>query len=284
MSAVFKHLAAAAEAGLGHAGTYFSRGAKYAAGAEPLSLTQGGGSTWAMFGTHFANEVGSVGSRIVGGPGLGLNRYSAGVVTSGVVGMGFSGAMLYEGYSSGGVGGVMSAAGTEIAVGAAMARYGYKYKMAGKGVGAVMTQSGIKGGFLGFMARTASAYGVAGAASAMVGGGPLGMVAGAAGAVIGAKAGVPIMAGYLGYQAAKLGGSAVMATLKPGREFRQNQRSLHTSGSLAAFNTHGAQTMRSRAVQAINKSHLNARSALGSEANYMHFPSRNYHSRYRGAY
>jgi hypothetical protein len=41
-------------------------------------------------------------------------------------------------------------------------------------------------------------------------------------------------------------------------------------GSLAAFQTQGAWTSRQMSVQAIQRSHLNARSALGSEAQYMH--------------
>ena len=59
------------------------------------------------------------------------------------------------------------------------------------------------------------------------------------------------------------------------------RRTIQTDGSLAAFMTEGATTMRSRSIQAIQKSHMNARSALGREANFMHYPSRNYHSQYR---
>ena len=74
------------------------------------------------------------------------------------------------------------------------------------------------------------------------------------------------------------GGAAVM---RAGAEHRRRQRGIDTSGSMASFMTQNAQTMRARAVQAMHKSHLNARSALGQEASFMHMPSRNYHSRYR---
>ena len=45
------------------------------------------------------------------------------------------------------------------------------------------------------------------------------------------------------------------------------------TGNMAAFQTGKAQTMRQRSLQAIQRHHMNARSALGNEANYMHVSS-----------
>ena len=45
------------------------------------------------------------------------------------------------------------------------------------------------------------------------------------------------------------------------------------SGDMSAFHTRSAHTMRQRSLQAIQKSHLNARSALGNEAQHQHISS-----------
>ena len=128
----------------------------------------------------------------------------------------------------------------------------------------------IGGTFLGSYAGTAAVSSIASAGiPGMLAAGGVGAVVATAAATVGATA----VAGYGSYM-----------TLKAGYQHRQMQRSIHTSGSLAAFHTQGAQTMRAKAVQAIHKSHLNARSALGQEANLMHFPSKNYHSKYRRFY
>jgi hypothetical protein len=96
---------------------------------------------------------------------------------------------------------------------------------------------------------------------------------------LGLAGAVAVGAAPLMYTAAAYGASAVV--MKAGYNHAQMQKQLHTSGSLASFNTQGAYTMRARAVQAIHKSHLNARSVLGQEASFLHYPSRNYSSRYR---
>ena len=46
-----------------------------------------------------------------------------------------------------------------------------------------------------------------------------------------------------------------------------------TAGAMDAFSTQAASTMRQRSLMAIQRSHLNARSALGAEASYMHSSS-----------
>lgn len=146
----------------------------------------------------------------------------------------------------------------------------------GGGIGGAV--AGRPGEFIGGIGGTvAGTYAGTAAVAAIGASGPVGW--GAAGL---AAAGVATMAaGAAGVAAA---GYGTYQTLKAGYRYRQMQKGIHTSGSLAAFHTQGAQTMRARAVQAIHKSHLNARSALGQEANFMHFPSRNYSSRYRRFY
>ncbi len=129
----------------------------------------------------------------------------------------------------------------------------------------------------------------------------LGIAGQAGGTVLGAMAGTAIgtavsnpiglaAAGAVGLGVAATAATAATATgigygtysvLKAGYGHRQRQKQIHTSGSLAAFHTQSAQTMRSRAVQAISKSHHNGRSALGMEANYLHYPSKSYTSRWR---
>lgn len=143
---------------------------------------------------------------------------------------------------------------------------GYAGKKIGGERGQFVGQIGgtFGGAYLGTAA--VSAMGSVGGASVATG---LGAISLGAGALVGGAA----MAGYGSYQ-----------TLKAGYRYRQMQKSIHTSGSLAAFHTQGAQTMRGRAVSAIHKSHLNARSALGQEASLLHMPSRNYNSKYRRFY
>ena len=50
------------------------------------------------------------------------------------------------------------------------------------------------------------------------------------------------------------------------------KRRIDTAGSTASFMTQNAFTQRQRAVAAMQNSHLNARSAMGMEATYMHMP------------
>ncbi|MBI2005651.1 MAG: hypothetical protein HYS80_02710 [Candidatus Aenigmarchaeota archaeon] len=92
------------------------------------------------------------------------------------------------------------------------------------------------------------------------------------------------MAGLgLAFGAGKLMYNATSSVLSAGYQHAQAMKQVNTAGSLAAFSTQGAYTMRARAVQAIQNSHLNTRSALGMEASFMHMPSRNYMSPYRMA-
>lgn len=144
-------------------------------------------------------------------------------------------------------------------------------KFVGGGIGASIGQGigrwALGDGTLGTGAATAGAYlgGYLGAAAATTEGL---MVMGGAG----------LMAAPLIATAA--GGYGLYRTIDAGVQYQRNRRQINTDGSMAAFYTQGAQTMRSRAVQAIARSHTNARSALGMEANFMH-TNKNYFSPYR---
>lgn len=144
-------------------------------------------------------------------------------------------------------------------------------------VGSIFGEYGRKMGRFsgGITGATTGAFATAGAMSALmtpVGAG-LAVGVGSVGLAMAVGVGAATAVGYGTYQ-----------TLKAGYGYQQMRRSINTSGSLAAFNTHDGQTMRARAVQAIHKNHMNTRSALGQEANYMHLPSRSYNSKYRGNY
>ena len=55
-------------------------------------------------------------------------------------------------------------------------------------------------------------------------------------------------------------------------DFRREARQTEFTGDMTAFQTHAAATMRQRSMQAISRSHMNARRALGNEAQYYHMP------------
>lgn len=241
---------------------------------------------------------------------------SMGLLTTGFLAAG--GAMALApaviGYKENGLTGAAQYMGTDIATQAALARFHFRPALAlmakngagriapglmgGGGSGNTLRYiRGVGGGLIGGAIGGA----VGGAVGGFVGGDfgrSIGSVGGTLAGAYGATALAVTPGGWiagLGLGAVTLGAAATVgaaagasygtyATLRAGYRHRQMQKSIHTSGSLAAFNTQSAQTMRQRAVQAIHKSHLNARSALGQEANYMHFPSRNYNSQYRRFY
>jgi hypothetical protein len=71
-----------------------------------------------------------------------------------------------------------------------------------------------------------------------------------------------LAAAALGFGAYK----AVKGLTAMGRETQQSE----FVGSMEAFNTRAAYTMRQRALQEISRSHTNARTVLGNEAQLMH--------------
>lgn len=68
--------------------------------------------------------------------------------------------------------------------------------------------------------------------------------------------------------------------LNIGGAYHRSKRGIDTANNMASFYTMNANTMRSRAVMAMRNSHMNARSALGMEATFMH-SNRDYFSGYR---
>ena len=68
--------------------------------------------------------------------------------------------------------------------------------------------------------------------------------------------------------------------LDVGAAYRRSRRGVDTANNMASFYTMNSNTMRSRAVMAMRNSHMNARSALGMEATFMH-SGRDYFSSYR---
>ena len=114
----------------------------------------------------------------------------------------------------------------------------------------------------------------------------MGLATGILGARFGAQAGAlfgkniyTAAAGATLIAGANMLTNAVGDILKGGFQ-NTRSRGLDFAGDLATFNTNSAVTMRQRALQSMHKSHLNARSALGQEASYMHM-NRDYFANYR---
>lgn len=199
-----------------------------------------------------------------------------------------------SGFATNGFVGAYEAGIKEVASSAAHMRFGNRRSMGKDGVLNINEPRpwmGSKMNFAANLARTVGAgiggqigsslgYGLAGTPGAFVGayvgaamGTPGGLMSmGAVGAGMGLLAMpalAPMATAYAGYKVAKFGA-----------DHTARRRRIDTSGDTSAFMTGNAMTMRARAVQAIGKSHLNARSALGQEANFMH-TNKNYFSRYR---
>lgn len=219
----------------------------------------------------------------------------AGAVATVGVPIGISAVTLTQAYREEGWPGFYQMALTDIAVNAALFKYGFDEKSILRGGAVKYVQ---RSSTLGLLGRGVTGY--VGASIGGILGGATGIPgATTVGTVLGGTLGVaPIRASWGMLRAHPILAAGVAATtvgvlgtsmvakgtyqvLKAGYRYRQQQKQIQTSGSLGAFMTEGAFTMRQRAVQAIAKSHLNARSALGMEASYLHYPSKNYHSRYR---
>jgi hypothetical protein len=150
--------------------------------------------------------------------------------------------------------------------------------------GRLLKPFGFAGRVVDYLGRYAVGASMAYGAYDMFGGGPLGFAAAHVAGGIGTKYPKVITGALLAYSGARLAFRGTHAMLKAGYRFKQRQKMVQTDGDMSAFMTQGAFTMRSRAIEAINKSHLNARSALGSEANYFSDASRSYSSPYRRFY
>lgn len=112
-----------------------------------------------------------------------------------------------------------------------------------------------------------------------------GYTGGALGAAIVGGGGKLATTARIGVAAAVVGGATMVAKgafslVKTGYRRGAARHSIDTAGDLSAFMTKNAMTMRARSVDAMRNSHMNARSALGMEATFMH-QDRNYFSNYR---
>lgn len=178
-----------------------------------------------------------------------------------------------KGYEEGGVLGGLWAGGSQFATDA---------------VAGTVIQRGLKGaltggqalyGELGSVGRAAWAgkAGVAGVRGYATLAGSAGASATAAIAGTAARGAAALLAraAMFNIYAAPIIGSAmyvnhVVSTAQRDIEAGHRSLGINTTSSLAAFNTKGAWTSRQMSVQAIQRSHLNSRSALGNEAAYMH--------------
>ena len=85
----------------------------------------------------------------------------------------------------------------------------------------------------------------------------------------------------VGLGAAKIFASTEMNALQAGfQNMGRERQGFNFASDVSAHFTNNAVTMRQRAVQAMHKSHMNARSAFGQEANMIHM-NRDYFSHYK---
>jgi hypothetical protein len=239
------------------------------------------------------------------GVGIGKGSYTG---AGGKLGMGLGAAALggtvwdaYHGYQDRGLVGAGRAIALNVALNAALAKHGHTIEnIAGVAtynpgrfitatqlakLGKVGKVAGNAANLTDFLLRglwgSAIGEGVAGALGGGLFSTPFGMAGSSIGARIGLRGTVAMMGvGAVvgtGYLAAKAGASV----LKAGYRHTQTKKMINTDGDMSSFMTQNAFTQRARAVAAISKSHMNARSALGQEASFLSMPSRNYHSNYR---
>lgn len=236
----------------------------------------------------------------------GFNYLKAGKQTANPWGMAFSAlapivtaGVLISGYQENGFLGAMEAGIHELSAATAGAHYGYKTVLSHqlssvKGVNVVTAgaRTTMVGGIAGAMGIGMAAYtgydigkeylGVPGGVLGAFGGAKLAQMlvtGGRSSAIaIGIGAGIKAVDFGIGYVQNKF--EEKENKLRIGEAYIRSKRGIDTANSTASFYTMNANTMRSRAVMAMRNSHLNARSALGQEATFMH-SSRDYFSRYR---
>jgi hypothetical protein len=216
-----------------------------------------------------------------------------------MLGLGMNAFFMYQGYKENGMSGAYDAMALNVAIEASLFKWGYGVGLANKvGSGFMNPATKLAGHPLKLATSMGLMRGLGAGVSGYIGqqlglatgipmAGTLGAAAGAyiGGAPLQALRANPILVGgtmaVLGAAAVSYGAYSVVKTAgRMGFAHRQSMRGVNTDGDMSSFMTQNAVTMRERSVQAIAKSHLNARSALGQEANFMHSP-RNYNSRYR---
>lgn len=274
-------------------GRHMAYGVAMAAGAEPIEQV-GKNTVWRWFGKEFTSNAGEPFLQAVHN---GRTSGGIGAVGGSLMQVVSTGSVLAATFATQGFMSTASMATMEVALQGAMAKHAYTTLADGTmhSGRSILAKAFHKNSWTHFGLNQADYFGrmagglIAGkAASAILGGGLLGTAVAPFAASLGVRAGnrltIPALAAGAvaagAYGMARVGTSA----LKAGYNHAQMQKAIHTSGDMAAFSTSGANTMRQRAVMAIAKSQLNARSALGQEASYMSMPSRSYHSRYKQAY
>jgi hypothetical protein len=297
---------------------YLRQGLLGFSGFEPLSVNAAGGTVWEGYGRRITQDMsgGTISNFAFKGP-LTYTEATEAFNASGkwslarlrnnylpanawggisVAGNLYS---LYSGYQEGGISGAYDAAMLNIGIEASMYRWGYGIGLAHKaGTGFLNPATKLAGHPLQLKTSTALLRGMGAGVGGYIGqqlglatgipmAGTVGALAGSyiGGSPLGALKANPILVGgtmaALGAAAVFYGAYTMVKTAgQMGYAHRQMMRGVNTDGDMASFMTQNALTMRERSVQAIAKSHLNARSALGQEANFMASP-RNYNSRYR---
>jgi hypothetical protein len=259
-------------------------------GADPISASarRGGDMTASFFGRELVFNKGT-GMPKFGGHiplsymSMGLNAFTAGSAAYDV----------YKGYQEKGITGAGRALVMNAALNASLVKHAYRitenagvleYQVGKFAMGRSLSKLATLGNIADFGMRAAWGSMLGEAAAKAAGGGMLSTPFAMAGASVGARFGPMLTVGALGGGAvvgsAYLAAKGTGAILKAGYQHTQMKKLINTDGDMSAFMTQNAFTMRSRAVQAMSKSHMNAREALGQEANLMMFPSRNYHSMY----
>lgn len=182
---------------------------------------------------------------------------------------------LYQGAKENGFEGLTDAYFYEMGTSSAMFSEMYKTKKVMEG-GKKFIQTERRLGFFGGFPA-----GIGGAIGYQLGESLFGVPGGFAGASVGASIGAAAARHpYIGIAAATIGTAAYAAgsfatrtageIIKIGAARGARRNSIDTAGDTSSFFTQNAITTRGRAFDAMRKSHLNARSALGMEASMTH--------------
>jgi hypothetical protein len=274
--------------GVGNAGTsvgtgasgafegYVARGFGYAAGQQPWAKSAAGAVVYDFMGVPVTagftpartleKELVSNGLKAIKPLGPYAKAFHV------AMGPGMLGLSAYLGYQDNGLSGAFEYVAWDVSTHASVFAHALKPGIQGAANGSLINPIGLTSipRFIGAGIGSSVGYQVAGYPGMFLGG-----------YIGGSYKGMAVAGGL----AAAAGAAYAVGSLyTEGGNFRRRQRMLETSGDTSAFMTSGATTMRSRAVSAIQKSHTNARSALGNEAGFMHMPSKNYHSKYKGGY
>ena len=230
---------------------------------------------------------------------------AARLTPGGAIGIGTSLLFNAPAFWHGGIAGGAHALVQDASIGAALGRWGHQMRSyngstaltygnlgkIAKPIYEALSKGGWAGrrganlmGFGSYMSRMGGSIAGTMVSDAVFGTGIVGNAVTPYAAGMGARYSPYLLAGAVVAGGAYLAGKTGYRILRAGYDYRQQHKSIQTSGDLMAFNTGAALTMRARAVQAMQNSHMNARSALGQEAQFMHAPQRNYHSPYRAGF